>query len=717
MKPHNTAIAPSTAPSTNGVPDNSAERRRLLKELQKTVTPFAEVANTALAYVSGQATHWLTAYHGCPCSQSGAVAPACPDRPAPGRICYVVNLGPEDTDHLVVCRGLNQIGWPAAIEYMVHSITRQIEMEQEQKQLLEELSACWESLEAVYEISSDLELLGKPRELIERIINRAASYRDGLKVILWIEREGLLYPSAKGLVYPGPLPSPRRREGGLVEKVMSERNGIILNGRPRIEMQHELEPEFRNATHLAIVPLTSRHSSLGALAVWQEEDFGDFDSQDMRFLAALTLQAAMVVENDRLHRASIESERLQQEIEIGAKIQQTLLLGLVPGDVPGIKVAALCIPSQMIGGDFYDFIKPHDRCLDVISGDVMGKGIPAALVGAATKTQFLRAMSQLLSSSTRAGLPEPHEIVACVHAELVKQLINLESFVTLCYARFDLDQQRVHIVDCGHTRTVRYRPRLGVCDLLQGVNLPLGFIEQENYEQSSFELAADDFFVFYSDGLTETTNAAGDPFGETRLVELVTSHGQLDPEKLVAEIHRTVIAFTGKETLADDLTCVAVKILEAVHDRPAGTARLECLSDLDNLEACRAFVRQVCHEIASPAVDEESTSQLELAVNEAVANVMRHAYGGRPGQPIQLSAQALTDRLVFQIRHRGASFDPADVPVPVFDRSQDGGLGLFIIAQSVNEVSYTSDEQGGNCISLVKQIKQGNQDGSNTGKD
>lgn len=711
MKPHNLALASAT----EDVPNNSPGRRKLLEDLQKTVTPFAEATNTALAYVSGQTTRWLTASPLCVCSQRSSVAPACMDRPQPERICHLINLSPETTppDRIVFCCGQNAPGLPVAIEHMVHSITHQIEMEQEQEQLLEELSASWESLEAVYEISSDLELLGKPRELIERIINRASSYRDGLKVILWIDREGTLYPSAKGLGDPGP----RRREGGLVEKVMSERNGIILNGRHRIEMQKDLEPEFRTATHLAIVPLTSRYNSLGALAVWQEEDFGDFDSQDMRFLAALTLQAAMVVENDRLHRSSIESERLRQEIEIGAKIQQTLLLGQVPGDVPGIKIAALCIPSQMIGGDFYDFIKPHDNCLDVISGDVMGKGIPAALVGAATKTHFLRAMSQLLSSPTRPGPPEPHEIVACVHAELVKQLINLESFVTLCYARFDLEQQRAYIVDCGHTRTVRYRPRLGVCDLLQGVNLPLGFIEQENYEQSSFELETGDLFIFYTDGLTETMNAAGSAFGEERLMELIIGHDKLDPEELIAEVHRAVIAFGSSETLADDLTCVAVKIMESGYCHPAGTAQLECLSDLNNLEACRAFVRKVCYEIASPSMDEDFCSQLELAITEAVANVMRHAYDGRPDQPIQLSAQVFTDRIAFQIRHRGTSFKPDNIAAPPFSRSRDGGFGLFIIAQSVDEASYTSDKQGGNCISLIKQIKQGNQNGSNTGKD
>ncbi|MEP7338956.1 MAG: anti-sigma factor antagonist [Acidobacteriota bacterium] len=709
MKSYNAAIAPSA----EAAPD-SANERSLIQAVNKTITPFAQATNTAVAHISGQATRWLTTSHGCLCSQRDETVPACLDRACqPERICRTINLGQglgqdgAPADRLIVCCQKNDIDLLAAIEGLVHSISSQIEMEQEQEMLMEELSASWESLEAIYEISSDLDLMGKPQKLLERILNRAVSFRDGLKVVLWIEREGMLYPSAKGLDDPGP----RRREGGLIEKVMFERNGVILNGRSRIVLQNNLEPEFWDATNLAVVPLTSQDSSLGALAVWQEGDHGDFNSHNMRFLAALAFQASMVVENDRLHRAALESERLRQQVEIGSKIQQTLLLGQVPGDFTGLKVAALSIPSQMIDGDFYDFIKLQDNCLDVIIGDVMGKGIPAALVGAATKTHFLREMSQLLSSSTRTRLPDPYEIVACVHAELVKQLINLESFVTLCYARFDMERRQVGIVDCGHTRTVRFRQRTSTCDLLQGVNLPMGFSEKETYEQVSFELEDGDLFIFYSDGLTEASNQIGESYGEERLVELITNNSRLDPEKLVAEIRRNLFAFAGRETLADDLTCVAVRITETAQSAICKQARLEILSDLENLEACRAFVRNICQESAHLAVNEDFISQIELAVNEAVANVMRHAYDGCSDHPILLSAEVLADRMIFQIRHRGKPFDPNTAHEPMFDGSKDGGFGLFIIAQSVDEVAYTSDvlqdEFWWNCISLVKKFSGG----------
>ena len=95
----------------------------------------------------------------------------------------------------------------------------------------------------------------------------------------------------------------------------------------------------------------------------------------------------------------------EQEVEIGFKIQQTLLLEQPPQDLPGVRAAALTIPSQRIDGDFYDFFNHRDTCLDVIVGDVMGKGIPAALLGAATKSHFLQALSRLISLSPPGRAP------------------------------------------------------------------------------------------------------------------------------------------------------------------------------------------------------------------------------------------------------------------------------------------------------------------------
>ena len=95
----------------------------------------------------------------------------------------------------------------------------------------------------------------------------------------------------------------------------------------------------------------------------------------------------------------------------------------------------------------------------MIVADVMGKGIPAALLGAATKSHFLEALCHLMASSKDGKLPEPKEIVMLAHADMVQHLIDLESFVTLCYARLDLNRRSLELVDCGHTGIIHWHGR------------------------------------------------------------------------------------------------------------------------------------------------------------------------------------------------------------------------------------------------------------------
>jgi sigma-B regulation protein RsbU (phosphoserine phosphatase) len=390
----------------------------------------------------------------------------------------------------------------------------------------------------------------------------------------------------------------------------------------------------------------------------------------------------------------------EQEVEIGFKIQQTLLLDQPPRDVPGVRVAALTIPSQRIDGDFYDFFKHRDDCLDVIVGDVMGKGIPAALLGAATKSHFLQALSRLISLSEPGTLPEPKDIVTLAHSEVARQLIELESFVTVCYARFDLEKRTVDFVDCGHTTTIHFRAKTGTCAMLQGQNLPLGVSEREIHEQIHVALDSGDVLLFYSDGLTETRNGAGELFGIERLAECVRINGRLEPEELVDRIRQAAVAFSNSETFGDDLTCVAVRIED--RERPAFRAEIEISSDLKELARARAFVREACRNLPGSPLDGESISQLELATTEALSNIMRHAYRGRTDQEIQIGVEAFADRVLLRLHHLGETFDPSDVATPAFDGTQDGGFGMYIIEQSVDHVRYDRDERGRNCISMVK---------------
>lgn len=405
---------------------------------------------------------------------------------------------------------------------------------------------------------------------------------------------------------------------------------------------------------------------------------------------------------DLLHSLDKLAEVSRREAEVGAKIQQTLLLGQPPQTLDGARIAALTIPSQTIDGDFYDFYKHSETCVDVIVGDVMGKGIPAALLGAALKGHFPRALGQLLYRSGHGALPEPEAIVSVVHQEVTGQFIGLDSFETLCYARFDFERREVVFVDCGHTATIHFRRDANACETMQGDNMPLGFSEREVYTQAARSFGPGDVFFFYSDGVTEAQNAEGEQFGVERLSLLVAAHHHLGPAELIARVHKEVVAFSGSESFPDDLTCVALTVADAPDDAPLAQASRAVSSTLDELVPIRAFVRAFCLALPPPVLDDDWLALWELAVVEAASNIMRHALTGRPDHTIALDLCAFADRLELRLRHAGGDFDPGSVPPPDFEGAREGGFGVYIIAESVDHVTYSREESGEQCVFLMK---------------
>ena len=170
----------------------------------------------------------------------------------------------------------------------------------------------------------------------------------------------------------------------------------------------------------------------------------------------------LIKENQKLHNTivrqhrelAIAHENLRQELALGAKIHETLLVGKCPANIPAFSIAAMSIPSKEIDGDFFEFYHPAHQILDVVIGDVMGKGIPAALVGTAIKTHLLHFAVPLSLSHSQIYSKEegwiedllaPHEILSHLHEELVSQLIQLEYFATIFYGRFDLEKTHSYI--------------------------------------------------------------------------------------------------------------------------------------------------------------------------------------------------------------------------------------------------------------------------------
>lgn len=590
-------------------------------------------------------------------------------------------------------------GAVAEVSRLIGLIADRLRLETQERDLLDELSASWENLEAVYDISSDLHSLKGTPELLAMIIDRAVTADRDLKAVMWIESDGRLVPAAARNASPPPeLPL----TGGLIGTAISSRTDMVLTDRHEIDRASEVEPEFARATSLAVAPVTTSVGLKGALSVWREDDQTPFDSRVIHLLKALALQAAMVIENDRLHQEALENELIRQEVEIGSDIQQSLLLGTPPGKLTNMRVAAVSLASRQVAGDFYDFFRHRGYLLDVIVGDVMGKGIAAALLGAATKSQFLRSLTHLTAFAGRIRLPDPAAVVSDLHAEVVPELITLDIFITLCYARIDLGRRVMEFVDCGHTEIIHYQKREGRCQRLKGDNLPLGFVAEETYRLVTLPLHEGDMMFFYSDGVTECRRPDGEMYGIERLVEMVEANADLNPQAVIDGVKSSLIEFSGHDTFEDDVTCVALKIVGADEtEPPVDRIELDFVSELEEATAIRMFVRSFCVAQQGRGLSDSALARLLLAVHEAATNVVKHAYESRQGNVINVVVEEFQTQVNVNISHQGRDLDLSTVPPPEFDGTRDGGFGLYIIEESVDEVRYFDDNEGRHCVSLV----------------
>jgi sigma-B regulation protein RsbU (phosphoserine phosphatase) len=602
----------------------------------------------------------------------------------------------EGGDQIVVKDAIDRPARARLINAVLQASLRALEAENREELLLEELGANWESLEAFYEISSDALRSGKINDALQRLIDRLTTLRNGLRCAVFIRREGLFHPLVStggevSVIAVGQL--------GLVERAVREMRVVLIN-----QFSDSLNGQvcWRKAETVAAAPF-SWQGCLGFVVVWSEDRNCHLDSPFSRVLEAITYQVSVMLEGDRLNRKVRENELLAQEIEIASSIQQTLLLANAPKHAPMLEIASCSLPSQRIDGDFHDFFQLPDGTVDVLIGDVMGKGVAAALLGAATKSQFLRATANLALQS-RNGPPRPAEIVTRAASRLSDRLILLDRFVTLCYARFDVTTQTVVFVDCGHTSIIVENKAQPECNFAQGHDLPLGVLPDYRCEEQTIAFRPGETYLLYSDGVTENRSPEGELFGIERLTECVQNWSALGPALLVSQIRNEALRFRGSEKLSDDFTCIAVRIRhDPSQKEPVRQESRSFECDTRELGAFRMWLRD-CIKRTSSQFSEEDVARAELGCTEIFTNCAVHAGDARISaaatNPVMVDCRLFPDFTTVEFRHRGPLFDPLTVPPPAFDGSRDGGFGIYIVLRSADDARFVRESDGTNVTTL-----------------
>ncbi len=454
----------------------------------------------------------------------------------------------------------------------------------------------------------------------------------------------------------------------------------------------------KNFPYLAPIMLTASDDVSTAVTAMKEGAL-DYITKPVvpgQLVALVEKAVSAFMQSKRLAETEKKLERARKhELFVSSRIQQNLLLGHPPSDLEGLQVAHLSLPSRDIDGDFYDFIRQTPDTLDILVADVMGKGIMAAFMGAALKSAFLRQINEMTYAKTTASIPEPEAIVDAVKENMISQMEELETFVTLCYGRFILSEMKFVFVDCGHVRTIHYQVTAQKASFLHGVNMPLGFPDPSPMQQFVVPFKPGDLFVFYSDGLTEAVSPDGEPFGEDRLKDFIVENSGKELQSLVNSIREAVVSHTKTTVFKDDFTIVAVRVGPVVSARTdlLDAAELTLSSDLKRLEMLRMFVSAFMDRCVKTSLDEGRKAQLLVAVTEVMTNIIKHAYRQKAGKPVRVFARSYPDRIEVEFHDWGIGFDPDSVPEPVLDGSQENGMGCYIIARSVDEVIYSRDEK------------------------
>jgi serine phosphatase RsbU (regulator of sigma subunit) len=417
--------------------------------------------------------------------------------------------------------------------------------------LLEELAGAWESLEALHEIPALMAAAPDLPSALTALVTRVAQVRPGLAGGVWVERASALERAdLPAIARDGTRPL----GSGVIGHAIRHQSTLAFD-RDRLDAHPNVEPEFQVATRLLAVPFQTGGGVRGALVLWSDVAVAAFDSRLSRLAESVAAQAALTLENDRLIAEAAERERFAQDLEIGARIQAVLLAAETCDELAGVAVATFARSARQVGGDFYDII-PHGQArLDVLLGDVMGKGVSAALLGAATKVQLLRAFAAREPGTAWT----PDAIVRRAHGRLVRELITLESFVTLGYARLDWASRTLTHVDCGHGNTWRI-PAHGRAERIGGNNLPLGVRESEWYLPTITHVGAGDLLVFCSDGVTEARSAGGDFFGDARLLSCLRDHADRPISARLDALRAALDGFTGRTVPEDDQTVLLLDL-------------------------------------------------------------------------------------------------------------------------------------------------------------
>ncbi len=423
----------------------------------------------------------------------------------------------------------------------------------ENARLFEREKAYVETLETLAEIGREVAAILDLEQLLERVatlLHKVVTYRT-FGIFLLDERRGLLEQKL-AIRYGDHAGFPHLKLGeGLIGHAALSKQVINV---PDVSKDPRYIPWVEDCRSELAIPLLVKDRCIGVMDL-ESPEYDAFGKHDVEVLSALASQVAVAIENARLYEALRANEdRIERELQFARRVQAALLPAGLPKRMRGVDVAAHFTPARELGGDLHDFLSPESNSLVVAVGDVSGKGAPAALYSVFA--------AELVRSRTfrRRYMPErfsPAGVLMSINTILYER--QLEGYYcTMCYAYLDLKRRTLTMANSGLPYALRSTAE--DCRPIELPGLPLGVFPGVSYDQVVLELSPGDVYVFCTDGIYETFNAAEEEFGADRVAEIVQTHRSEPAASIVQSIVDAVEGFRGDAPQGDDMTVVVVRI-------------------------------------------------------------------------------------------------------------------------------------------------------------
>ena len=404
-----------------------------------------------------------------------------------------------------------------------------------------------------------------------------------------------------------------------------------------------------------------------------------------------------ITERKELERKLEEAnKRMKGELDIGKEIQMSMLPLLFPAfpNRTEFAVYANLIPAREVGGDFYDFFFIDDDRFCFVIGDVSGKGVPAALFMAVTKTLIKSRTSSDCSTAS---------ILSHVNKEMSSD--NKSSmFVTVFACIMNIRTGELVYTNAGHNPPFIKREN-NTLERLGTLHGPIiGAVEDLTYKESKTTLSSGETILLYTDGVTEAMDSANNLFTEERLINYFSTTKSESVESIVNSVVEVVKKFEGEADQADDITALAFKYLGKQEEKGSMVFDITIKNGLPAIEQVTERFNSFADE---HNIDTGIRRKMSIVFDEFLNNIISYAYNDDHEHDIDINVKLINNQLSVTITDDGIPFDPFSSKSPDTDSSLDereiGGLGIHLVRNMMDKVSYQRKDDK-NIVKLIKSL-------------